>query len=101
MSGGLQADVELNTATTVSPLEEKQSSCWRCKFNTVVSKVDQWFMDSTDCLCFGCGFELDDDLSVQYGGSDAAGMRGSGGTATRRDVRGPRIVILGQTPVVM
>jgi hypothetical protein len=101
MSGGLQADIELNPETTVSPLEEKQSSCWRCKFNTVVSKVDQWFMDSTDCLCFGCGFELDDDLSMQYGGSDAAGMRGSGGTATTRDLRGPRMVIPGQTPVVM
>jgi hypothetical protein len=81
MSGGLQTDIE-TPETTVSPLEGKQSSCWKCKVNTVISKVDQWFMDSTDCLCFGCGFDLDDDMSVQYGGSDAADMRGSGGTAT-------------------
>jgi hypothetical protein len=100
MSGGLQTDIG-NPETTVSHLEGKQSSCWKCKVNTVVSKLDQWFMDSTDCLCFGCGFDLDDDMSVQYGGSDAADMRGSGGTAMRRDLRGPRMVILGQTPVVM
>jgi hypothetical protein len=101
MSGGLHSDTELNPATTVSPLEEKQSSCWKCKVNTVISKVDQWFMDTTDCLCFGYGFDTDDDYSVQYGGTNAAGMRGSSGTAMSRDFRGSRMVILRQTPVVM
>jgi hypothetical protein len=101
MSGGLEADIEPNSTTTVSPLEEKQSSCWKCKVNTVISKVDQWFMDTTDCLCFSYGFDSDEDMGVEYGGTNTAGVRGNSSTATSRDFRGPRMAILGQTAVVM
>ena len=88
--------------TSLSQIPEQPIRCWKCRLETVFSRIDQWRMKSTSFARFlCCGFDVDDDMGVSYGsirgdrGMSAYGatLRGDAGSS-REDVLGPRRVVL-------
>lgn len=95
--------------TPLSQIPENPIRCWKCRLETVFSRIDQWWMKSTSFACFlCCGFDVDDDMSVSYGSMSgdrgmsaySATLRGDAGSS-REDMLRPRRVVLESTPVVL
>lgn len=47
--------------------KSKDFWCWHCQLNKSSQKMDKWWQESANLLCFiCCGFEVDDDMGLQH-----------------------------------